>query len=78
MSNSPITIDNWDEASDINVPFNPSLPGSIEWLTTSAQYNGEIYYIALRFQNNSGSWSEISNNGFWPSNDVFIPIIYIN
>jgi hypothetical protein len=76
-SDSWITSDNWDKAIEVSVPFTPSAPGSSELLTTIVPYSGAVDFFAVRFKNNSGIWSKVSNNGFWPTKELLLPIVYI-
>jgi hypothetical protein len=74
-SNTLLTTTNWDQAANVTVPFTASIAGDTEWLTTSLDYTGDIIYFALRSQNLAGIWSELSNNAFWPSLNIYLPII---
>ena len=77
-SNTLITAANWDDASNITVPFTASEPGSSEWLTTSVDYTSGILYLALKSQNDAGVWSGLSNSASWPHIDVYLPLIVQN
>jgi hypothetical protein len=70
-----LTMDNWDEASEVSVPFTASEPGSGERLTTPVDDTGDMLYLALKSQNNAGGWSALSNNAVWPHQDVYLPLI---
>ncbi len=71
-STTPITVDNWASAMVVT----NTLPGSSDSLTAEVSFfsNG-IVYFALKFQTDSGAWSPLSNVTFWPSRDVYLPII---
>ncbi len=74
-----ITDENWDAAAVIS----DSLPGSAGGLTAvlpyttalSLPYEGGTYYFALKSQDASGQWLGLSNNAFWPSISVYLPVI---
>ncbi|MCK4452490.1 MAG: hypothetical protein KAX26_18110, partial [Anaerolineae bacterium] len=55
-------------------PF-AATPGSTEWLTAPVSYTGATVYFALKSQNGEGDWSDLSNNGFWPHFDVYLPLV---
>jgi len=74
-SNTLLTAANWGDASIVTVPFAASEPGSSEWLTTPVDYAGGTLYLALKFQNSVGGWSELSNNAFWPGMHVHLPSV---
>ena len=74
-SGTLISDTNWDSAVAIAVPFTASAPGSTEWLTTSVPYTGGSACFALKSQNGAGDWSALSNNGFWPHLDVYLPLV---
>ena len=73
-SDTLISEDNWANAVTITVPFTASTPGSAEWLTTPVAYTGGTAYLALKAQNQAGSWSGLSNNAIWPHWDVYLPL----
>ncbi len=70
-SSAPITVDNWPSAALLV----DDLPGSSERYTATAPYAGSVAYFALRTQNALGDWSALSNNGFWPSRSLYLPLI---
>jgi hypothetical protein len=74
-SGTLITADNWASATVVT----DTLPGSSGVLTAGVSFfsNG-VAYFALRFQTGSGAWSPLSNDAFWPSRDVYLPIILRN
>jgi hypothetical protein len=71
-STTLITADNWASA----VVVTNTLPGGTSVLTADVPFfsNG-IVYFALEFQTGSGAWSPLSNDAFWPSQDVYLPVI---
>jgi parallel beta-helix repeat protein len=77
-SNTLLIAANWSHASIVTVFFTASEPGSGEWLTTPVDYAGGTLYLALKFQNGEGIWSDLSNNAFWPHLDVYLPLIVKN
>jgi hypothetical protein len=70
-SGTLIREDNWTFAT--LVPG--TLPGEAEGLTTTMPYNSGMIYFALKSQNSEGEWSTLSNNGFWPGFDVWVPLV---
>ncbi len=74
-SDTRLTEASWGGATIVPVPFTPSPPGSTEELTTRVSNNGDTLYLALKSQNSQGVWSELSNNAFWPSKSVYLPLI---
>jgi hypothetical protein len=66
---------NWDSATTISVPFTASTSGTIEQFTPSISYPGGAVYFALKSQNAAGAWSELSNNAFWPRQEIFLPLV---
>ena len=70
-----LTEANWNDAVVIPVPFNASVPSSIEQLSTRLDYPEDAVYLALKSQNNKGNWSELSNIAFWPHQEVYLPLI---
>ena len=43
--------------------------------TTVVPYSTGVLYFALKSQAAVGSWSGLSNNAFWPSHTIFLPLI---
>lgn len=52
-----------------------TLPGSTEAYTATLPYGGGTVYFALKWQNAEGDWSNLSNNAFWPSWDIYLPLV---
>jgi hypothetical protein len=67
-----ITEAHWNDAVTVAVPFTASEAGTTEWLTTPVDYSDTVY-LALKWQNRLGAWSELSNNAFWPHSEVYLP-----
>jgi hypothetical protein len=74
-SDTLITAANWPGAVTVTVPFTASTPGNTEWFTTTVPYSGGTSYFALKSQNVEGSWSDLSNNAFWPRFDVYLSLV---
>jgi len=74
-NDTPVTADNWDSSAIIPVSISPSAPGTVEQLTVPAYQVGDVLYIALRAQLNDGTWSDVSNNAFWPQIPVYLPMV---
>lgn len=70
-SSAPITAASWDSATALG----GSLPGAQNNLTIDLPYTSGTLYFALRTQNGQGAWSDLSNNAFWPSHTINLPII---
>jgi len=70
-SNSLIVETNWNSAFLVA----DALAGDSKTYTTTVPYQGHTVYFALKSQNAQGSWSNLSNNAFWPCWDVFVPLI---
>ena len=66
-----ITGANWAGASLIS----DTLPGTTGTFTAVVPYSGGVVYFALKTQNSEGDPSALSNNAFWPSLDVFLPLV---
>ncbi len=70
-SNAPITEANWGSATLLA----GSLPGQQNSYIASVPYTSGTVYFAIRTQNAQGEWASPSNNAFWPSIDVYLPLI---
>jgi hypothetical protein len=68
---SPLTEDTWGSA----VVISDTLPGSVDMLTAGLSYSGGVVYFALKGQTANGGWTALSNNAFWPHQDVYLPIV---
>jgi hypothetical protein len=68
---APLTEDTWDSAAVIT----DTLPGSTDMLTAGLAYSGGVVYFALKSQTANGGWTALSNNAFWPHQDVYLPVI---
>jgi hypothetical protein len=74
-STSAINESNWANAVDVTAPFTSSAAGSFESLSTVIPYSDGTAYFALKSQDASGAWSSLSNNAFWPTHNVFLPLV---
>jgi hypothetical protein len=68
---TPLTDDTWGSA----VLIADTLPGSADTLTAGLSYSGGVVYFALKSQTANGGWTALSNNAFWPHQDVYLPVI---
>jgi hypothetical protein len=66
-----ITEANWASA----ILLTDTLPGSAEAFTTIVPYSEGLIYFALKTQNAGGDWSNLSNNAFWPSQAIYLPVV---
>jgi hypothetical protein len=66
-----ITEANWLGAGLIT----DTLPGGIETFAATIPYAGNTRYFALKTQNAAGDWSQLSNTAFWPSWDIYLPVV---
>jgi hypothetical protein len=74
-STTLITAGNWASAPVIT----DTLPGGTGVLTAGMSFISDgTAYFALEFQIACGPWSPLSNIAFWPSQDVYLPIILRN
>lgn len=70
-SNAPITEANWAAATLLA----GSLNGQQNSYIASVPYTSGTVYFAIKVQNAQGEWASPSNNAFWPSIDVYLPLI---
>ncbi len=68
--NSLIDTSNWESS----VLIDSAIPGSQTTYTTVVSYTGQTVYFALRWQNEEGEWSPVSNPAFWPGFAVHLPL----
>ena len=66
-----ITISNWNTAAILS----DALPGSAANVTRTIPYNGGVLYFAHKSYNTEGGWSALSNNAYWPQQDIYLPFI---
>ncbi len=66
----PITEAGWGSA----VVLTDSLSGSTDSFEGDVPYAGNILYFALKSEGEGGV-SDVSNNAFWPSRDVYLPVV---
>jgi hypothetical protein len=69
-SGTLITAANWNNAALLS----SSLSGTANIFTATVPYTGGTIYFAHKAQNSTG-WSPLSNNAFWPQQNVYLPII---
>jgi hypothetical protein len=69
-SETLIAESNWDSATLLT----DTLPADIELYTAVVPYAGETVYFALKTQG-AGGQSDLSNNAFWPSISVCLPLV---
>ena len=70
-SDVPITVDNWSGA----LTLADTLSGDTDTFVAVVPYSDDTVYFGQRAQNVDGIWSTVSNNGFWPRRDVFLPLM---
>lgn len=51
------------------------LGGSTTTFSATIPYNGQTLYFAQKGYNNEGGWSLLSNNGFWPTFETYLPLV---
>jgi len=61
----------WDAATSL---VEATLGGTGAF-TATIPYAGGTRYFALKTQNAVGDWSALSNNAFWPSTSVYLPLV---
>lgn len=69
-SDAPITESMWDSAIELT----DLLSGVENSFEATVPYDGGILYFALKTEG-VGGVSDISNNAFWPKEDVYLPVI---
>ena len=76
---APLDAENWAGAQPIPVPF-AATPGAAETLTAALPCTGgtnqPTLYFALTTHDTAGRTSTLSNNAFWPRQDLFIPLVH--
>ncbi len=70
-SGTLVTEANWNSATLLT----NMLPGSAAIYTATLPYTSGTVYFALKSQNAQGDWSALSNNAFWPHQDVLLPLV---
>jgi hypothetical protein len=71
-SSEPITESNWESATLLT----DELCGCAEEHHALVPYlNGTLYFAQKSF-NVEGGWSAISNNAFWPSYEIHLPVLF--
>ena len=66
-----ITEENWGAAHLLT----DALDGDVSAFTAAVPYSGDPIYFAHRWQNAAGAWSGLSNNAFWPSFPLYLPLM---
>jgi len=69
-ADAPITEAHWSAAALLT----NALPGDRAAYTAALPYAGGRVYFALKAANAGGA-SALSNNGFWPALDVYLPLV---
>jgi hypothetical protein len=70
-SGTLITAANWNTAPILS----NNLSGAAHVFTATIPYTNGTIYFALKTQNSAG-WSPLSNNAFWPQQNVYLPVIF--
>jgi len=65
-----ITDAGWDSA----VILTDTLSGDAYSFEVDVPYDGDVLYFALKSEGEGGV-SDLSNNAFWPSQDVYLPLV---
>jgi hypothetical protein len=52
-----------------------TLSSTAQTYTATVSYTNDIAYFALKSQNAEVVWSALSNNAFWPHQDIYLPLI---
>jgi hypothetical protein len=70
-SGTLITEANWASAFLLT----NTLSGTAQTYTATVTYTSGIAYFALKSQNAEGGLSALSNNAFWPRQDIYLPLV---
>ncbi len=70
-SGSPLDESSWASSQLID----DAILGSSQAYTATLGYTTGMVYFALKWQNQAGDWSPLSNNAFWPRRDVHLPLV---
>lgn len=70
-SRAPITAANWDSATLLA----GDLPSGTQVYAATLPYSGGTIFFTLKTRGDSGLWSELSNNTFWPRFDRWLPLV---
>ena len=70
-SGALITGENWAGATLLV----DDLAGSASTFVAVVPYGGGRFYFAHRWQDAAGAWSRLSNNAFWPSFSLYLPLV---
>jgi hypothetical protein len=66
-----ITEANWGIATTLT----NNLPGVANTFTATVPSSSGTLYFALKSQGAEGAFSALSNNAFWPHDDVYLPVM---
>jgi len=66
-----ISEENWAGAALLT----DDLAGSASTFVAVVPYGGGRVYFAHRWQDATGAWSRLSNNAFWPSFPLYLPLV---
>jgi len=70
-SGTLITEANWTSAFLLT----NTLSGTAQTYTATVTYTSGMAYFALKSQNAEGGLSALSNNAFWPHQDICLPLV---
>jgi hypothetical protein len=70
-SGALISEDNWNEATLLT----DALSSSAGTFTAVVGRESDQVYFAHRWQDKAGTWSRLSNNAFWPSFSIYLPLV---
>ena len=68
---SSVNEQTWDAATVLA----EGLSGSAATFSATIPYNDQTLYFAQKGYNTEGGWSPVSNNGFWPTFETYLPLI---
>jgi hypothetical protein len=70
-SGNLLTEANWTSA----LLLTGTLSGAAQTHTATVSYISGTAYFSLKSQNAEGVWSALSNNAFWPRQDIYLPLV---
>ncbi len=68
---TPLAENNWATSQLVD----GAIPGDIQSYAAAVDYMTGTVYFALKWQNQTGEWSPLSNNAFWPRRDIHLPLV---
>lgn len=75
-ANQVIGLESWAQAALLLEAIPPGQAGQLRQVEVTVPHTGtEQIYLGLRVIDANSRWSGVSNPAFWPSNDLFLPII---